>query len=421
MATPISDADLRAVAERCNWSPAAVSRALGRGAKPPGSLGVRLRALRLEGDRASGEGREGGRAPEAQEGAEEAAPSEGDILREQVRQLHLEVTGLRRRSVTDELVRREILKLANAPVRVPDWVVSRSEAPVGTPGVPTLFSSDQHFGEVVDPAQIGGVNFYNIEEARIRWRRMTERTIDLCFNHVVNPRYPGMVFAAGGDGVSGDIHDELSSTNDKPIMPCVLELASLYAWSIREFRRAFGKVMFVGVIGNHGRNTEKPRHKDAACTSFDWLAYSIAQKMLEGERDVQFLIPTSTDALFRIYNHRYLLTHGNQFKVGDSIIGPIGGVARGDQKKRARNSSVGQGYDTLMLGHFHQLRMDPRIIMNGSLKGYCEYANGNNFPVERPQQALWLTHPENGPTISFPVFVDEGRPSAETGWVSWAK
>jgi hypothetical protein len=65
MATPISNDDLRAVAERCNWSPAAVSRALGRGAKPPGSLGVRLRALRLEGDRASGEGREGGRAPEA--------------------------------------------------------------------------------------------------------------------------------------------------------------------------------------------------------------------------------------------------------------------------------------------------------------------------------------------------------------------
>jgi predicted phosphodiesterase len=62
MATPISDADLRAVAERCKWSPAAVSRALGRGAKPPGSLGVRLRALRLEGDRVEDVNGEGGRA-----------------------------------------------------------------------------------------------------------------------------------------------------------------------------------------------------------------------------------------------------------------------------------------------------------------------------------------------------------------------
>jgi hypothetical protein len=70
MATPISDADLRAVAERCNWSPAAVSRALGRGAKPPGSLGVRLRALRVAVARGGDVKRDGGGEARAQEGTE---------------------------------------------------------------------------------------------------------------------------------------------------------------------------------------------------------------------------------------------------------------------------------------------------------------------------------------------------------------
>jgi hypothetical protein len=44
--------------------------------------------------------------------------------------------------------------------------------------------------------------------------------------------------------------------------------------------------------------------------------------------------------------------------------------------------------------------------VNGSLKGYDEYAYTNNFPFEPPTQALWLTHPEFGITISMPVFVD---------------
>lgn len=325
---------------------------------------------------------------------------------------------MRRRSISDEVVRREILRLSSERSTPPSWTVDLPSK-VDIPGVPTLFTSDQHYGEVVQADQIGGVNSYDCAEAKARWRRMTERTIDLCFNHVVNPKYPGMVMAAGGDGVSGDIHDELSATNEKPIMPSVLDLAGLYVWSIREFRKAFGNVFFVGVIGNHGRNTEKPRYKDAAYTSFDWLAYQMAAKMLEGEKGVQFCIPSSPDARFNVYRHRYLLTHGNQFRGGDSIIGPIGPVMRGDQKKRTRNAAVDQGYDTLMVGHFHQLRMDPRLIMNGSLKGYDEYANGGNFTFERPQQALWLTHPVNGPTISFPVFVDNQPTKSSDEWVSW--
>ena len=32
-----------------------------------------------------------------------------------------------------------------------------------SPGVPTLFLTDLHYGEVVDPAQVGGVNSYNVE------------------------------------------------------------------------------------------------------------------------------------------------------------------------------------------------------------------------------------------------------------------
>jgi hypothetical protein len=43
------------------------------------------------------------------------------------------------------------------------------------------------------------VNAYNLEIARKRARTFIEHAIDLLTNHTVNPQYPGIVFALGGD------------------------------------------------------------------------------------------------------------------------------------------------------------------------------------------------------------------------------
>jgi hypothetical protein len=48
------------------------------------------------------------------------------------------------------------------------------------------------------------VNAYNLEIARKRARTFIEHAIDLLTNHTVNPQYPGIVFALGGDMFSGD-------------------------------------------------------------------------------------------------------------------------------------------------------------------------------------------------------------------------
>jgi len=94
---------------------------------------------------------------------------------------------------------------------------------------------------------------------------------------------------------------------------------------------------------------------------------------------------------------------------------------RGDHKKRSRNSQLGQHYDTLLLGHFHGLIPMRKLIVNGSLVGYNEYAFSNNFTFEQPLQHLWITHPEHGITISMPVLVERSKTKVQAGpWVSWA-
>jgi hypothetical protein len=115
-----------------------------------------------------------------------------------------------------------------------------------------------------------------------------------------------------------------------------------------------------------------------------------------------------------------LLSHGDQFRGGDGMIGALGPIIRGDHKKRSRNAQIDLEYDTLILGHWHQYIHMRRLIVNGSLKGYDEYAYGNNYPFEPPTQALWMTHPKYGITYRAPVYVDRLREPPKTAWVSVA-
>lgn len=332
------------------------------------------------------------------------------LLADEVANLRLQNKKLAEQVLTDEQVRRHIFEIAHSKPAIPEWisVPSSSGREESLPGVPVLFGSDWHWGEVVKPSEIGGVNEYNLDIARARLVTLIDTTIDLLTNHMVNPKYPGIVFALGGDMVSGNIHEELSETNDAPIMPVVLDLVDHLYIAINRLKEVFGRVFLPCVAGNHGRSTKKIRAKEFNFNSYDWLIYQQLDRLFADDPDVIFYIPDGTDALVNIAGHKYLFTHGNQFRsFGDSMIGALGPVVRGDHKKRGRNAQVGQEYDTLVLGHFHQLMQMKRVIMNGSLIGYNEYAYTNNFGYEPPQQALWLSHPVHGITFSMPVNVGE--------------
>lgn len=321
--------------------------------------------------------------------------------------------------LTADYIKQKIIKLSSAKVDVPSWIIKPAKKE--TTGVPTLFASDWHWGENVDPNQIGGVNQYNLEIAQVRAKAMIETAIDLLRNHLKDGDYPGIVFALGGDMFSGNIHQELATTNDIEVMPAVLDIWGVLAWCIETLADEFGKVFVPCVTGNHGRNTFKIQAKNRNFTNFDWLLYQFLAKRFEQDKRVTFLIPDGSDAYYSIYGHRYLLTHGDQFRGGDGVIGALGPIVRGDHKKRSRNAQIDQEYDTMLLGHWHQLIQLQRLIVNGSLKGYDEYAYSNNFGYEPPRQALWITHPNHGITFSCAVNVERKRELKKTEWVGWSK
>jgi hypothetical protein len=323
---------------------------------------------------------------------------------------------------TAEIMREYVgtAKLAVNELDLPKWVYAPKSAKA--PGVPKVMLSDLHWGEMVRAEQIGGVNSYNLAIAKRRLHSVIQTTIDLC--KILDPSmsYPGIVVPLGGDMVSGNIHDELAASNELNTMPTLLDLYRQLVPAIKLLADTFGHVFLPCVSGNHDRDTKKIWSKDRNHTSFGWLLYQFLAAAFAEDKRVTFYIPDGSDALYRIYNTRYLLTHGDQFRGGDGIIGPLGPVTRGEQKKNTRNAAVGQEYDIMEFGHFHKRIMTARLRGNGSLKGYDEYAADNNFGFEPASQNFWITHPDHGITFDAPVYCDIVVAKArKTEWVSVLK
>ena len=343
--------------------------------------------------------------------ASEKAVFEDKILelRDTIGDLKARLGVAQRETLDDRYVKEKIIGLLDgaALLKTPTWSL-RQHAPGKSIGIPMTVWSDWHFGEVVFPSQVNGVNEYNLQIARERVRRLVDRTIDLLTNHMVNPNYPGILVALIGDLVSGGIHDELAATDDQSIMPIVLEVFGALVWALEKLADKFGKVWLVGLSGNHGRNTKKIWAKNRNYTNFDWLICKFLAKHFERDKRIEFMVPDGMDARVEVFGHAYLFTHGDRLgRGGDGIIGSAGPIIRGTIRKQARDSQVNQDFATLVHGHFHQYSPGFRIVGNGSLIGYSEYAYTEGFGYEVPQQALWIHHPTRGLTFHMGVQVDD--------------
>lgn len=327
-----------------------------------------------------------------------------------VKTLEARVRDLERQDDTAESIRREIWKIAEFSPDPPAWLTK--EGKNGFRGMPFLLASDWHYGEVVRPEEVGGTNEFNAEIAVKRIKRMVNTTVDLCFNHMGKAKtvYPGIVFALGGDMISGDIHEELAVTNDRTPQQCINDLTDHIGACVETFASRFGKVFVPCVTGNHGRNTRKPRYKGRVWTSHEWNIYCNLERLFRRDKNIVFAIPNETDIRFNVYGHRYLLTHGDNLGVkgGDGIIGALGPIRRGEIKIRNAESQIDRDFDTIVMGHWHQAIFLPGLIVNNSLKGYDEYARlALRAPWSRPSQQLWFTHPEHGVTAYWQVFLED--------------
>src|ERR1700693_2114253 len=206
------------------------------------------------------------------------------------------VNRLQRDTDTAEEIRRVIFQIAEHDPEPPVWVTGQGGR-TGFRGAPVTMWTDWHYGEIVDPDQVGGVNKYNSNIATKRAKSLVDITIDLSYNHMGKAKttYPGIVICLGGDMISGNIHEELTNTNDRTNWQAVNDLTDLLASCIDRTAEKFGKVFLACVVGNHGRGTIKFQMKNRVYTSFDWSIYCNLARHFRKSKHIQFMIPSDAD------------------------------------------------------------------------------------------------------------------------------
>jgi hypothetical protein len=267
--------------------------------------------------------------------------------------------------------------------------------------MPYLLTSDFQAGEVIRAEETEAGYGYDSEIFRQRYRRMIDTTIYLSFNHGGQGWvYPGIIYARGGDTISGGIHEELRDTDDMtPIeaVQCVFEEESA---GIEKLAEAFGKVEVKtpGGAGNHDRTTMKPRTKGTKAHSYDSLIAFMLAHHFRTDKRVTFQTSESFDVRFPIYDMNILLTHGDRMgsSGGQGFIGPMATIMRGAQKVIAEQMALGFKIDRVDHGHFHTPGYMGWVLSNGCLPGYSEYAKQYRMRPSPPQQFLLYHHAKRG-------------------------
>lgn len=324
-------------------------------------------------------------------------------LESDVRGYQLEIKNLTKQVISAEHIKNLIHDGKSLP-KPPKWRWPKPQP--NLTGVPILLASDWHWAEVVEPSQVNGVNAFNMDIAHRRCELLFQKTEALLLYHMAKPKYDYMVIQLGGDMISGNIHEELRETNAMPVSLAIMDVLDYLVAGITRMHDKFGRLYIPCVVGNHGRWDRKPRAKGRAYESFEFFLYHLLARHFRAEKSIFFDIADGPDLPFKVYNTKYLLTHGDQARGGSGISGAMAPLMLLDHRKRKRAMATSMPYDLLVMGHWHQYLHMKGMIINGALKGYDEYALQQNFDFELPTQALWVTHPDHHITAKWPIYLE---------------
>jgi hypothetical protein len=320
-------------------------------------------------------------------------------LRQQVQSLTTENQELRQLS-------RFYSRAEVAPIAPPVWRLS-PQTNTTHAGIVMAQLTDTHFDEVIAPEEVMFINAYNREIALIRLQSWVEKVIVLPRKYWRGVTIEGLVIPVTGDILSGDIHEELKNSNEDLLYASMLFWAERLIAAIELLTREYkGCVEVAVVVGNHGRSTQKPVYKGRAQSNIEWLMWSIIRDRLADRKSNAIVrVSNSMDFNLPVYGRNHLLTHGDQFRGGSGISAAMSPLMLGQHRKSVRQEAAQLPMGLMVMGHYHQVLDLPGLVVGGSMKGYDEYAFGNNFRPEEAAQLMWLTTPERIKTVTMPIYL----------------
>lgn len=340
---------------------------------------------------------------------------EADAVKTRLARAQHELSGVRRRVTTLEteltdaraiLDRFSMIKPED--MRVPKWTKTKARKRGGAHhATPVLMLSDLHLDEVVDLHVMDGINQYDRPIAERRLHAVVENVVKLLKRYVAGVEFDGLFVALLGDVITGVIHDELARTNEAPPSASIAHWVPLLASALVYLADELDVPVHVAAVdGNHDRFYGKPHHKQRAETSLAWIIYNWLADTLRSDPRITFALTTAAEQVVTLYDTRLMLSHGDSFRSQGGVGGLYPSLLKWLLRRHQMYTQTKADFDFALIGHWHSTLSGQDFFVNGSLKGYDEYAKALGFTYEAPAQTLFLVTPERGVTLRLSVAAD---------------
>lgn len=267
--------------------------------------------------------------------------------------------------------------------------------------------SDLHLDEVVEPSEVGGLNAYNREVAELRLKLWARKAVELGARYA--HKWDGALVYLGGDFVSGAIHEELRETNADVLPGTMVHWAPKLAAALKYVADFYGRVHCPTVVGNHGRLTVKMPFKKRGRNSWDFLLISMVQSLLANDKRITFDISPGSYLFVPVYSRHTFLSHGDEAGGGSGWSGIFTPVMTIHRKGMELASAHDLRISYSVIGHWHStlLAHARGVSLNGSLKGYDNFASGLRLRPESAAQNFWVESPTRGVTLAAAIFCED--------------
>lgn len=264
--------------------------------------------------------------------------------------------------------------------------------------------SDTHFGKIILPATVNGLNEHNPDIAKKRMDKLAENLLSLVNKERAEVKIENLVLGLGGDFMENSmLHDHSQMATAFSQMEELLfsrELLHKFIKTIAENGK-FKKIILPCVRGNHSRTTKKMNSTIDYRTNFEALLYNLLKQDFSDSM-FEWYAPDSDICEFQVFNKRIRSLHGWQVKSG----GGIGGLTIPLNKYILRMDQISK-CDYNLMHHYHSLSYPTaNCTLNGSLCGYDTFAMQIGASFQKPMQSFQLLDKNRGFTIKAPIFCD---------------
>lgn len=307
---------------------------------------------------------------------------------------------------TDFIIDR-LIKVIRPFDKAPDIYIPNKSSKPNTPEDACLVLSDVHIGEKFTLEETGGIGEYNMKKMNQYKNNLKVNVADIIKLHSNLYEIPTLHVFCLGDLVHGmNEAGEWSSTSiEIPIYDQWSEGCNMLADMIHYWLGVVKNINFYGVVGNHGRCSEKGIEKHYV--NWDLLCYKHLELLFRNNPRVKFNCPLSWYISTQIKNHRFFLIHGDELS---SSGNPLQKVADCESKmvgilKQIPNYTIA--------GHFHNpgemSTNNGKIIMNGSWPGGDVYSLRSLQKNQQPVQKLFGLHDNYGITWTYDMRLNANK------------